>query len=156
LSYLSVGELFRAEAARHGMDLGAFSTYAEEHPEVDRTIDRAWLALAHPGRLLEGRLVGPLCRRERIPAIYLAVTAREDVRARRLAQRDGSDLETARVEMLRREASERERYRRFYGIELDAETPDFSVDSSDLPRDAVAETLLAFVERRRGETPAAR
>jgi cytidylate kinase len=148
LEYTSVGELFRAEATRHGMDLAAFSRYAEEHPEVDRELDRSWLSRARPGQLLEGRLVGPLCRRGRLPAIFLAVTAREEVRAQRLARRDGTDPASARVEMRRREASERDRYRRFYGIDLDAETPDFSVDSSETAPEAVADALAAFVERR--------
>ncbi|MFZ1023427.1 MAG: nucleoside monophosphate kinase, partial [Thermoplasmata archaeon] len=46
LEYHSAGEIFRAEARQHEMDLIAFSHFAEKHDEVDRAIDRAMLAEA--------------------------------------------------------------------------------------------------------------
>ena len=148
LEYCSAGEAFRAEGRRRGMDVEEFGQYAEEHPEVDRALDEAMQALATPGRLLEGRIQGALCRRNGVPVHYVVVTASEDERVRRVAKRDGQSLVEARTRVLRREATERDRYRRFYGIQLDREVPDLSVDSTAQPAREVAEAIVTFVRAR--------
>ena len=148
LEFFSAGELFRTEAQRHGMDLEAFGRYAATHPEVDRELDRSMQALARPGRLLDGRIQGALCRRAGVPVYDLVVTAREEVRVRRLAARDGQSVEEATEKVREREESERDRYRRFYGIDLAGEPCDLVVDSSDRPATEVAEAILTFVRGR--------
>ena len=153
LEFLSAGELFRAEARRHGMELAKFGRYAAAHPEVDRELDRTMQALARPGRLLDGRIQGALCRRSRLPVYDLLVTAREEVRVRRVADRDGQSIEVARAKVREREASERDRYQRFYGIDLAQEHPDLVVDSSDRPPLEVADAILAFVREREAAAP---
>jgi cytidylate kinase len=130
------------------MDLAEFGRYALEHPEVDRELDRTMQALARPGRLLDGRVQGALCRRAGVPVYDVVVTAREEVRVRRVADRDGASLEEARSQVREREASERDRYRRFYGIDLDRERADLVVDSSDRPPLAVADAILAYLRDR--------
>ncbi|MGI0132057.1 MAG: (d)CMP kinase [Thermoplasmata archaeon] len=145
LEYRSAGEVFRAEARRHGMDLAEFSRYAETHDEVDRTLDDAMLQLARPGRLLDGRLIGALARRRGIPVLYVVITARPHVRFERLARRDDQSDEEARRLTTAREASENARYRRLYGIDLEREVPDLTIDSSDLPAGEVARRLVASV-----------
>ena len=47
-----------------------------------------------------------------------------------------------------REASERDRYRRYYGIDLESETAGLRVDSSDQPPASVAQAILDFVRTR--------
>jgi len=148
LEFRSAGEIFRAEARRHGMDLEAFGHFAAQHPEVDRELDRSMQALARPGRVLEGRVQGPLCRRAGVPVYDVIVTAREDVRVRRVAERDGEPLELARAKVRDREAAERARYLDFYGIDLDRETAGLVVDSSDRPPSAVADAILAYIRER--------
>lgn len=148
LEFTPAGELFRAEARRHAMDLESFGRYATEHPEVDRELDRSLQALARPGRLLEGRIQGALCRRAGVPVHDVVVTAREEVRVRRVADRDHQSVEQARALVREREASERERYRRFYGIDLETEPAGFVVDSSDRSPLEVAEAIVDFVRHR--------
>ena len=148
LEFRSAGDLFRAEARRRGMDLADFGRYAATHPEVDRELDRSMQALATPGRLLDGRIQGPLCRRAGVPVYDVVVTAREEVRVQRVANRDGQSVDEARRLVREREASERDRYRRFYGIDLDRERPSLVVDSSDQPPEAVAEAILSFIRAR--------
>jgi cytidylate kinase len=147
LEYHSAGTLFRAEAERRHMDLEAFSRYAEAHPEVDRELDAHMLSLARPGRLLDARLAGPLARRNGIPVLYLIVTARPEVRAQRIAGRDGTPREAAEPAMRAREESEKNRYRAIYGIDLNREVPDLLVDSSEIPPETVVEKLVEFVRR---------
>jgi len=153
LEFHSAGELFRAEARRHGVELAEFGRYAAAHPEVDRELDRTMQALARPGRLLDGRIQGALCRRAHVPVYDLVVTAREEVRVRRVADRDGQSLEQARVHVREREASERDRYQRFYSIDLDRERPDLVVDSSDRTPLEVADAILTFVREREAVAP---
>ena len=154
LEYRSAGEAFRAEGRRRGMDVEAFGLYAEAHPEVDRALDDAMQALATPGHLLDGRIQGALCRRNGVPVHYIVVTAAEDERVRRVATRDGQPIAEARKRVHRRELSERDRYRRFYSIDLDREVPDLTVDSTVKPARDVAEAIVAFVRARESKSRA--
>ena len=147
LEYLSAGDAFRAEAKARGFDLAAFGRYAEEHPEVDRTLDDRMQALARPGVLLDGRIQGALCRRHGTPVAAIVVTASADERARRVAGRDGQSVEEARRAIAVREASERARYLRFYGIDLDREEADLVVDSTTTPAPMVAASIVAYLRR---------
>jgi CMP/dCMP kinase len=154
LTYTAAGDVFRAEARRQGMDVEAFGRYAEEHPEVDTTLDRTMQSLATPGRLLDGRIQGALCRQNGVPVHYLVVTASEEERARRVAGRDGQSVDEARRRIAEREASERKRYRARYGIDLASELPDLTIDSTHLDANSVAERIVSFVRSREPEAPA--
>ena len=77
LEYISAGSLFRQEAERRGLDLAAFGALAEHDKSIDQHLDETMVRLAEPGRLLDGRIVGALCRREGRPLAYVGVTARE-------------------------------------------------------------------------------
>ncbi len=145
LAYHSAGEMFRAEAAQRGLDLAAFGAYAEAHPEVDRALDAAMEAFARPGVLLDGRIQGALCRRRGVAVAAITVTATEAVRAERLASRDHQSPGEALRAIRQREASERARYLRFYGIDLDREPSDLLVDSTREPAEAVAAAIVHFL-----------
>lgn len=148
LELTSAGEQFRAEAARRGLSLEAFGEYARGHPEVDRALDQSMQALARPGRLLEGRIQGPLCRRAGTPVHAVVVTASEAERARRIAGRDGLPVDEALRRVRAREEVERARYLAFYGIDLAREEADLAVDSTALAPPAVAERIVDFVRAR--------
>jgi predicted cytidylate kinase len=150
LEFVSAGEQFRAEAMRRGIDLGALSTAADADPSIDRALDDRMVGLATPARFLEGRIIGALLRRRRVPTIYLEVTATEPVRIERLAGRDGLSAEEARRRTREREASEASRYRRYYSIDLAREPADLRVDSSELAPLEVAHRLVEFVRSSRG------
>lgn len=150
LEYVSAGERFREEARRRGLSLEALSRVAEEDPALDRGLDDRMAALAGPGRLLDGRVQGALLKRRGVDVVVIEVTAREEVRARRLAERDRVSVEEARRATRAREASERRRYRAYYGLDLDREPADLTVDSSDLAPDQVLERVLAFLRTRPG------
>jgi CMP/dCMP kinase len=150
LDYRAAGNVFRAEAERRGLSVEAFGHYALAHPEVDRELDRAMQRAAHPGVLLDGRIQGPLCRRHGIPVYAIIVTAREEERVRRVAERDHQTLAEAAARVKEREASERERYHRFYGIDLEREVADLTVDSSDRPPPDVTATIVGFIRSHKG------
>lgn len=145
LRVVSAGEIFRAEAARRGLSLAEFSREAERDGSIDRKLDQRMLAEAVPGVVLEGRLQGALLRRERRPVLWLALTAKESVRADRLAKRDQVTAAQALADLRTREASERKRYREHYGVDLDRETPDLLFDSTEFAASEVVERLLEFI-----------
>lgn len=147
LEFHSAGARFRAQAEEHDMPLEEFSRFAAEHPEIDRELDEYMLDLARPGRLLDARLTGPLARRRGIPVLYIVVTARAAVRAKRLAGRDGLPLAAARRAMATRERGEQDRYSALYGIDLDREAPDLEIDSSTLSPPEVVDRLVEFIRR---------
>jgi cytidylate kinase len=152
LVYQSAGDVFRAEAAARGMDVEAFGVYAEAHPEIDRQLDERMQSLARPGVLLDGRIQGVLCRRRGVPVDSVVVVADEATRARRVAARDGQPLADALARIRDRAEGERRRYRALYGIDVDAERADLTVDSSTTPAEAVAAEIVAFL-RSREATP---
>lgn len=145
LEFRSAGELFRAEAARRDLSLEAFGEYARAHPEVDRELDRTMQSLAAPGRLLEGRIQGALCRRAGTPVHAIVVTAAEGERARRVAGRDRLSVEEALRRIRAREEVERARYRDFYGLDLDRGPSDLTIDSTHQSARAVAAEIVAYL-----------
>jgi CMP/dCMP kinase len=153
LEYRSVGDVFRAQAKAKGLDLAAYGRYAEAHPEVDVELDRAMQALARPGVLLDGRIQGALCRRRGVAVVAVVITAAPAERARRLSGRDGQSVEEAARAIARREASERTRYLKFYGIDVDREPADLRVDSTSKTPEEVTAEVVRFVRRRWEDTP---
>jgi CMP/dCMP kinase len=145
LRYCSAGDVFRAEARALGLDVEAYNRYAERHPEVDEKLDTSMQALARPGVLLDGRVQAALCLRNGRPVYSIVVTAAEEERVRRVALRDGQSLEEAHRRIREREASERERYRRLYALDLDSEPADLRVDSTSVPPEEVARTIVEFL-----------
>jgi predicted cytidylate kinase len=151
LEFRSAGEEFRRQGHARGMDVEAFGRYAESHPDVDRELDRAMLALTTPGRLIEARLAGPLGRQRGIALHYLVVTASEEERARRVGERDHQTLPEALSRIRARAGSERERYRALYGIDLEQERADLTIDSTSLAPSAVADAIVRYVRGREAE-----
>ncbi len=140
--YRSAGDVFRAEAKARGMDLLTFGTLAENDPKIDRALDGAMVALAGPRRLLEGRIIGELLARRNLPVYRILVTADEATRAGRISRREGIPFESALPAMRAREASERKRYGRYYGMDPDDLHYDLRVDTTHLSVEEVIQTIL--------------
>lgn len=115
LRYLSSGEIFRREARRRSLTLGELGRLAEDDPSIDRMIDQTQVAEARAGGIVvESRLSGWLIDGD----VRVWLRAAPDVRARRVAARDGMAVEAARADIEAREACERRRYASLYRIDL--------------------------------------
>jgi cytidylate kinase len=138
------GTVFRAMAAERGLDVGEFSHVAEADPEIDLELDQRLANRLREGDIvLESRLAGWIATSERVPALRVWIDADEAERARRVADREG----IAQADALRanqdREASELQRYRTYYGIDLnDRSAYDLVIDSTAASPDAVAKSIL--------------
>ncbi len=156
LPYTYAGQIFRDEAARRGLSLAQFGKLCQQDPSVDRGLDARQVdLLAAGGLILEGRLSGWLAHENQLPALKVWVTCDDAERARRVAERDGGDVEAQRAAMLEREASEADRYRRYYGVDLtDLSVYDLVLDStSTAPDDLARQVLAAWGERSPGPLP---
>jgi cytidylate kinase len=71
-----------------------------------------------------------------------------EVRARRIARREGKEVAEAKREIVARERSEQIRYKQIYGIDLqDTSVFDFVVDSGEKSPDEIVATIAARVPR---------
>ena len=143
------GTVFRSMAKERGLDVGAFSRVAENDPEIDLELDQRLANRAREGNvLLESRLAGWIVTNEGLAAFRVWVDADERERARRVAAREALDPATALEANRAREASERLRYRTYYGIDLDDMTVyDQVIDSTGIDPEAIAESILAAVSK---------
>lgn len=118
LRYVSAGQLFRDLARERGISLEELSKQAAENEEIDRLIDGRSAAEAAKGNVvIEGQLAAWMAKD--IADIRIYVKAPDEVRIARIAHRDHTDYEVARRQTLERERIQRERFRRYYGIDMD-------------------------------------
>ena len=116
LRYVCAGTVFRRLAKERRMTLDEFSRYAERHPEIDRMIDRRTAeAEKEDGVLIDARLAGWMVKQANMKIL---LTAPLEVRARRIARREGRKYKEVLQETVKRERSEARRFKRFYGIDV--------------------------------------
>ncbi len=150
---LTGGEIFRNMARERGMDLVEFSRYAEEHWDVDREVDSRIVEEAKKREdiVIDSRLSGWLMHLNSIPAFKVYLDASPDVRARRIWNREGGDIEEVKRAMEEREGSEVKRYREIYGIDFkDKSIYDMVIDTENMRPEEIVKVILeaAGVEER--------
>ncbi len=145
IPYVYAGQLFRQEAAERGMSLAEFGELCQEDPSVDQQLDDHQVELLRRGDiLLEGRLAGWLAHRNDVAALKVWVVCEDVERFRRIAERDGGDASAQRDATLEREASEADRYERYYGVDLsELHYYDLILDSTSTPPAELAAEVLA-------------
>jgi len=114
---ISAGEMFRQLARERGMSLAEFGALAEKDVSIDAMID-VWQkeVAAEKDRIVaEGRLSGWMVEDA---DLKIWLHAPVGCRARRIAERDGTDEYTARELALQREESEYTRYLHYYHIDI--------------------------------------
>jgi cytidylate kinase len=118
LRYVSAGQLFRELAKERGVSLEELGKQAASSPEIDRLIDERSAGEAQKGdAVIEGQLAAWMAKDLAQVRIYLK--APDEERVARIANRDHLNYEVARRQTLERERIQRERYKRYYGINID-------------------------------------
>jgi cytidylate kinase len=118
LRYISAGQLFRELAREKGVSLEELGKQAATSPEIDRLIDERSAEEAQKGgAVIEGQLAAWMAKDVAQVRIYLK--APDEDRVARIANRDHLNYEVARRQTLERERIQRERYKRYYGINID-------------------------------------
>jgi len=143
---LLVGQIFREMASERGIDLEMFDALAEEDETIDKELDIRVMALAMKKEdiVIEGRLTAALMKRKEIPALSVYIDAAEEVRASRIAKREGKPADAVLKDMQIRERSEKKRYKAYYGIDVsDRFTYDLWLESDDKSPQELADIIVA-------------
>lgn len=145
--HVSGGDIFRSLAEERGLSLAAFNALAEEDDAIDRALDRRLRETARERDdvVLESRLSGWMAGEYADLKVWL--DAPLDVRAARIAEREGKPVADARAETETRETSERTRYREYYDIDFaDRSIYDLAVNTARWDSDAVTRLVVEAVE----------
>ncbi len=113
--HVSAGEIMRKMAEEAGMDLLEFSKYAEKNIAVDKKIDERQREQAKGNCVVDGRLSAYFLDAD----LKIWLTAPFDVRVKRIMGREDIKEKEARNRILKREESERIRYKKIYDIDID-------------------------------------
>jgi cytidylate kinase len=148
LEHVSGGDVFRGLAEERGLSLAEFNERAEGDDSIDRDLDRRLRDTAQDRDdvVLESRLSGWMAGEHADLRVWL--DAPLDVRAARIADREGSAVEDAREETRAREESERLRYQEYYGIDFaDRSIYDLAVNTARWDAEAVAAIVEDAIRR---------
>ena len=150
LPHVYAGDLYRQEAKRRGLSLEKFNELSEQDHSIDRNLDSQMAERARQGDVvLEGRLAGYLAADNHLDALKVWLDASDDVRARRVAQREGADWRTVLEENRVRHGSDAKRYKTIYGYDLaDTGVYDVVLSTDDRSPEALVQELAAAARRR--------
>lgn len=146
LRRMSAGIVFRELAKERGLTIEEFSLAAEEDEEIDRLIDDRLKEEAAKGNVvMDGQLAAWMAGEN--ADLNILLTATDETRVKRIANRDNRDFEASLRETRTREASEKDRYLEFYGVDIaDHSIYDLIVDTENLTLDEVVEIVVTAVE----------
>ena len=133
INYIYSGENFRETAKNYKMSLEEFGEYCEKNENIDKKLDEKQLNILKKGDvILEGRLAGWIAKKNNINALKIMINADLEIRIKRIIEREGGDYSKRLKEVLKREKSEEDRYRKYYDINIkDTSIYDLIIDSSD-------------------------
>lgn len=153
LRYVSSGGLFREIARQMGISLLELHRKAEESEEIDLLVDQRAIAEALKGGVvIEGHLAVWILRE--LAHIKILFDAPREVRAKRLALREGITLEEALAEIREREESNYRRAMKYYGIDIrNYSIADLVVSTQYLDVDAVKKVVAAYIDSFRSRYP---
>lgn len=144
---ISAGEVFRRMAEEYGMSLEEFSEFAKKNPDIDRRLDSLQKELAEKEEnvVVEGRLSGWFVNADLKVWLY----CEREERYRRIAKRERISFEEAKKRTEEREKLEKERYKKFYGINIeDTSIYHLAINSGKFEPEEIAEIILKALELR--------
>jgi cytidylate kinase len=148
LRHVSAGMLFRRMAEERDMTLEEMSRLAKEDPEIDRLLDdRTKMEASKGGVVIDAALSGWMVKNA---DIKIFLTAPFEARVRRIAARDCASTGEAREVTRLREEVERDRFRKYYGIDIyDLSIYDVVLNTELFIPDGTAGILKRIVEEYR-------
>jgi len=144
---ISAGSVFRGLAKEYNMTLEEFSRYSENNKEIDFLVDGRQVELSNTFKdcIIEGRLSGWMIKEAELK-IWLR--SAEDVRIQRIINRENRNCEDVLKETISRENIEKERFKKFYNIDIDdLSIYDLVINSERWDVVSVSEIILKGLER---------
>ena len=151
LRYFSAGVMFREMAEERGVSLLEFTRMAEGNERFDRLVDeRTKMEAEKACVVLDGSLSAWMAGDLADLKFYLL--APDEARFKRISLRDSISLEEAQKRTLERERRERERFKRFYNVNIDDLTIyDVVLNTELFDPEGTARILKKIVEEYLGE-----
>lgn len=147
LKYISAGGIMREMAQEHEMSIMEFSKFAELNSWIDREIDEKQKKLAEESDncIVEGRISAHFLQAD----LKVFLIAPQKIRAKRIMRRDNfSSMEKAIKAIEAREKSERRRYQKIYGIDLDdLESYDLVLNTAKFTSQQIEVIVAGVIER---------
>lgn len=146
LKHSSAGILFRKLAEESNMRIEELTSLADRDNSIDRMIDSRMAKEAKQGGVvIDGTLSSWMAKDTTHIKIFLS--ASDQTRFERIAKREMTSIEEARKATLGREAVERSRFKRYYGIDInDLSIYDIVLNTELLPLESNIEVLTRIVE----------
>ena len=144
LRYRLVCPTFKDLAEKEGITLLEFQKKAEKDPDIDRKFDALLKEEAGKGNCVVTTWLGPWMVN---PNVSVWVYAPDNVRAERLAKRDGITVGEAKAHIRSRDEENRARYLKLYKIDIfDQSYFDVKVNSGIFNPDELADIVLKLIE----------
>lgn len=142
--YISGGEVFRDIARQRGISVTKVNKLAERDPTLDHELDRRQRELAQQGNcVVESRLSGWMVDAD----VKVWLKAPLQIRAERVAAREGQPIKAAQSDLAERERSEWARYKQLYGINVDDLSPyDLVIETSKWSAEAVVAAIAGLLK----------
>jgi len=140
-----VSPTFKDLAEKEGISLLEFQKKAEKDPDIDKKFDEYLKEEAEKGDCIFTTWLSPWMVKS---DLKVNVFAPFDIRAERLAKRDGISVEDARKHIEEREKENRERWKKLYGIDIfDTSIFDVCLSSARFKPDELAEIIEKIVKK---------
>lgn len=147
LRYVYAGELFRDLAKNRGVSLEEFSHIAANDPSIDVTIDERTKAEAKKGGVvIDAQLAAWMVKD--LADVKLLILASNEVRFRRIAEREGISVQEAEKQTIAGEEIQRQRYKKYYGIDVsDLSIYDLTIDTGRYPIGEAKSVVIESVRK---------
>jgi CMP/dCMP kinase len=138
---------FRQLAAEKGLTLAQVIENAKTDDSYDRYVDTHQVELAKKESCVLGSRLAIWMLKEADVKIYLL--ASDELRAKRILNREGGDLEQIKSFTAMRDSEDTKRYRKLYGIDNnDYSAADIKVDTSCNVPEEIVDSILEQLARR--------
>lgn len=146
LRYTSSGMIFRKIAEEKGVDLIELHKLAEVDKSIDLEVDKRALEEAKKGGVVvDGHLAVWILKD--VADLKILFTAPLEVRAQRVAEREGKGTEEARAEIKTREESNKMRALKYYNVNIDDySVADLVINTAALDIEGVKRVVHSFIE----------
>jgi cytidylate kinase len=132
---------FKDLAREKGMSFAQVCAQAELDPQYDLTIDERQVALSKAGPCVLGSRLAIWLLRDSALTVYL--DAGLEVRAARIAAREGISVDEAREQTVARDKRDHDRYLKLYGYDTDTyEFAQLIIDAESLDQESIARRII--------------
>ena len=140
--FISTGDLFRLQAKELGLTLHEYEKNINNNPEKDKEFDKKIkrIGLEEDNLVIDSRLAWHFIPHSKKIKFHCS----DDIRLKRICNRDKVSLEEAKHKTFFREKSHMLRYRKTYGLKdyADDKNFDFIIETNHLTQKEIVEQIL--------------